>query len=305
MPRFTNNAYDGIIPFKVLAVPIRRGHEVFQEIFGMAPALDSFLWQKPKKPSRGFTWVQASRQNGPSFRALVPLAHARFSEYEPLENDRLFRDFAMIKARSEQGEEEEPKSTEQRLSQRRSIESIKNEKLERRILYFANRFGSLGGDLPAGLGISVFARYASTGDKTIAGYVEPFDVWEACVWQFAGLLRRWDAIEDGPGPGDSPERGRLLELLNGQLQRFISPVLIQDTATANRPINLWGAILLQFAQSISGDSTWRYCQLCPERIRGRSDKKYCSACKKKAYRNRAKARAANVLPNGPDNGEFR
>jgi hypothetical protein len=173
--------------------------------------------------------------------------------------------------------------------------------MERRILRFANRYGSLGGDPPAGLGISVFARYASTGDKTIAGYVEPFDVWEGCVWQFAGLLRRWDAIVDAPGYsdshagyGDSPDRGRLLGLLNGQLQRFISPVLSRDTATAARPINLWGVILLQFAQSIPGDSTWRFCQLCQERIQGRSDKKHCPACHKKAYRNRVKARAANL-----------
>ena len=89
----------------------------------------------------------------------------------------------------------------------------------------------------------------------------------------------------------------LASVINSALQG-VSPILTAEEGAPLsfrlRPANLWGALVVQMAQSISGGTTFKKCERkgCSEYFAvtpqvARTNKKYCSdACKSGAWRSR-------------------
>jgi hypothetical protein len=231
-------------------------------------AAAEFTWERPA--SGRFRTVEAPDLGGP----LLIDAGLKRSSYRPLaEFPGLFLEFAHLPA---------PDAA---------------------CIDFANRYGRLGLPTWAPAADPGWEWYDREPDVPW-GRAEPLAEWHRLSARMIDLVLRWEIYRIppdapiAPGPGAREESAEALrEGLNTELQASVERGLFWDAgrgalALRDRPRSLWGAMCLQLAQAVAGDTHWRRCAGCGRWFELAPGLKKASAfvcspaCRSLAYRGR-------------------
>jgi hypothetical protein len=161
------------------------------------------------------------------------------------------------------------------------------------ILEFANRYGHLGFRVPEPGLPSPDVR-------------EELADWHEQIWRMEDAFDDWTALRQGNA--GEVELGKLQDLISSHLRQRLEVRFEKDPKAGGMsleiaPLNLIGALWLQFARAIVGEKQFRKCLTCerwfevsPEVFR--TNRLYCSeGCRSRAYRAR-RERAVELAAEG-------
>lgn len=185
------------------------------------------------------------------------------------------------------------------------------------VLEFASEYGHLGEFVwvqggkfdPArardtdALNASLLTRTSLEPARLGRERAETLSFWRGQIHAMRAAFDRWDGIQ--AGKVDPDEMGQVVEVVSrgceGRVEsRFVYDSQNRTAGWVTTPLDLLGAMWLQFADAVAGGKRVRQCPVCADWFavtpgHARADKLLCSlACRQKAYRER-KQRAVELF----------